>query len=181
MKTKTFILTAAGVVAAAGIATGIIVAATSSDREAVEVAAPTQAASPTETTTPVVTAPADGLSDGIDASAATAAGEKDRRDAVNRAVTAMMLFARPMVSAQMWMDELSPYLSQQAASDIEGTDPSLVPVDTVFGSELVPGATNVAATVTVRTNIGEYQVGLTRTSPDEQWLVAQFIPPEGVK
>ena len=172
MKIKTFVLGAAGVVAAAGIAAGIVVVASGPGREPVEVASPTDMASSS------ASASAEPTSRGAEE---TVLDEETQRRTVERAVKAMTFYARPMVDADTWTADLSPLLTPEAADALEGTDPSRVPVRTVFGGDLAPGATDTEAAVAVHTSGSDYTVTLTRDSAEAPWLVAELAPTAGVK
>lgn len=137
---------------------------------------PTSSAAPTATAapTPRGTVPAD--NDTV-APAPTAA-PTSQQSAADVAVRVMTAYARPDLSAQAWMDGITPYLSQAGAAAYEGTDPAQVPVSTVTGpGTIMPAATAYALNVSVPTNNGTYVVALTRTSTTTPWLADRIIVP----
>lgn len=106
--------------------------------------------------------------------------DADRSDATVLAVRAMQLYARRDVSAQRWLDELSPLMTQQGAQDLVGTDPINVPPTKVSGpGRSVPMQTDRLATILVPTDAGTYQVLLSRTPEQPQWLVERITSPQG--
>lgn len=139
--------------------------------------AATSSAGPTAPA-PTESAPADGLSDGIDIPQADPADEKSIAAAVTVAEKLMTAFARPDVDETTWINGLYPYLTQAAGTAYAGTIPAKVPVNEVTGpGSVVDGATEYALLVTVPTNSGPYVVSLTRQAPTDAWLADRLTPP----
>ncbi|MGL5858158.1 MAG: hypothetical protein ACRC35_07110 [Angustibacter sp.] len=105
-----------------------------------------------------------------------------RDAAVALARRAMVAYARPSLPAQRWWAGLSPLLSEQARAAYTGTDPREVPVRRVAGTpRLETGTSAYLARVRVATNVGPYQVLLTRRGAGEPWRVERLTPPPGVR
>ncbi|MDA3145763.1 hypothetical protein JSO19_00020 [Leucobacter sp. UCMA 4100] len=108
--------------------------------------------------------------------------DASRAAAVVAGETAMRAFARPQLDQETWWAELSPLLSDRAREDYAYVDPSAIPARKVTGSgTLTDDTSTLIATVTVPTDVGEYQVYVNRADGADSWRAARFIPPEGVK
>lgn len=106
--------------------------------------------------------------------------EASRTAAVDAAVRAMGLFARPDAPFEAWWADLSPTLSTQAQVDYQYVDPAAVPARAVTGpGVLVDEASAFIAGVQVPTDVGTYTVVLSRTGAGAAWLVERLTPPEG--
>lgn len=103
-----------------------------------------------------------------------------RKSAVNRAEEAMTAFTSTDTSADAWWKGLKKHLSQTARSDYSGTDPRNVPAREVTGQgKLVDDSSAYLARVRVPTDIGGYEVLLSRTGNAGPWMVERMTPPEG--
>jgi hypothetical protein len=101
--------------------------------------------------------------------------------AVQTATATLTAFARPTLDDDQWWAELAPFLSDAARTAYEGTDPANVPVTAVTGpGELGPWESGYLAKVTVPTDVGTYQVLLSRAGQYTPWTVEQITPPEGL-
>lgn len=108
------------------------------------------------------------------------AGADSQAAAIDTAEKAVTAFARPDLSYDEWISGLYPYLTQAAAAAYEDTDPARVPVRQVTGSgTILPASTDVALIVQVPTDIGPYNVSLSRPSADAPWLADRIRPAEG--
>jgi hypothetical protein len=93
----------------------------------------------------------------------------------------MRAFARPDVASDAWWEELEPLLSPAAAAAYAGTDPANVPARAVTGpARLVGEDSAYLAPVAVPTDVGAYQVLLSRAGHGSPWRVERFTPPETV-
>jgi hypothetical protein len=107
---------------------------------------------------------------GLSASAAAAA--------IAAAHQVMIRYARPQLSAQAWLSGMDPVLTQDAAAQFAGTDPSQIPAHQVTGAAtLASDSTGGGAVATVPTDAGTYQVFLTRANGSTVWLAEQITPP----
>lgn len=148
---------------------------------------------PAETGTPVVVpsglspAPTDVpelLDDGTTASPrprnSLTLDDSSRTSALALGAKVMTLFARPNISAEQWIADLTPYLSAEAAFAYDGTDPARVPVSEVTGpAKLTPASTAMVARVSIPTDDGIYLVILARTGDDPNWRADRIMAPEG--
>ena len=92
----------------------------------------------------------------------------------------MTLFVDHRQDAAAWWAQLEPMFSPQAAADYTGTDPAQVPAHQVSGpAVLVEQSSAYLATVAVPTDVGAYQVLLSRAGAGEPWLVERLSPPQG--
>lgn len=104
----------------------------------------------------------------------------DRQAAVDAAVTALELFARPDQPYEQWWAELGPLMSAQAQVDYQYVDPVNVPARAVIGGGVLVDETSASiAGVEVPTDVGTYVVTLSRTDDRAPWLVERFAPPQG--
>ena len=104
--------------------------------------------------------------------------ESARAEAVQSATAAMTAFVDHDADATAWWKKLSPLLSTQAAADYTGTDPDQVPAQAVTGPAVLVDDTSVyLARVEVPTDVGAYQVLLSRSGDGQPWLVERLSPP----
>lgn len=103
-----------------------------------------------------------------------------RTEAVDAAVKAMGLYARPGMSPAVWIGDLRPLLTLEALEAYTGTDPSSVPVRAVSGpGRIVADPSNgYGCHVLVPTDAGEYDVQLVRAGAGSPWKVARFNVPQ---
>jgi hypothetical protein len=102
---------------------------------------------------------------------------EDEASAIQAAGAVMTAFANPTATAHDWLDSMYPLLSQRGAADYQGTDPSQIAAHRVTGpGSILPSATNVALTVDVPTDAGNYVVALSRPSTRAPWLADRIRP-----
>lgn len=102
-----------------------------------------------------------------------------REAAVDAAVRAVELFARPDEPYEQWWAELAPLMSTQAQVDYQYVDPLNVPARAVTGDGVLIDETSASiAGVEVPTDIGSYTVVLSRTDDGAPWLVERISPPQ---
>lgn len=102
----------------------------------------------------------------------------DDANAVRTAETAMGIFARPSVGQDGWWADLEPLLNEQAALDYSYVQPTSIPATKVTGpGRLVADQNTLVVTVKVPTDVGTYDVILSRQDGSSPWLVARFVPP----
>lgn len=102
---------------------------------------------------------------------------ESQTDAEAAAVKVMEAFAQTSLSADAWLSNLYPLLSQAGAEAHSGTDPSRIPVHQVTGAgATLPGSTDVALIVSIPTDVGDYFVSLSRTTPEGPWLADRIRP-----
>ena len=102
----------------------------------------------------------------------------DRASARQSAVAVMRAYARPGASPARWWARLAPYLSPEARTAYEGTEPSRIPARLVTGpATLTSSSLPALARVSVPTDVGAYLVILSRT-PATSWQIERLIPPE---
>jgi len=139
-------------------------------------------ATPTAPTTPTATNPVNPSPPLDDATVEPVpeAAADSQAAAVETAEDAVAAYARPDLSYDEWIKGLYPYLTQAGAAAYEGTDPARVPVRQVTGEgTILPASTEVALIVQVPTDVGPYNVSLSRTSPDASWLADRIRPAQG--
>lgn len=108
------------------------------------------------------------------------AGGEAQRAAVDAATAALETFARPSLDYDTWWSELLPLLTEQAGVAYAGTDPAEIPVHQVTGAGVVlEGSTEVSLIVQLPTDVGAYNVSLTRAGADAPWLADRIRPAQG--
>ncbi|GAB7191810.1 hypothetical protein NUM3379_25180 [Kineococcus sp. NUM-3379] len=106
--------------------------------------------------------------------------DASRAGAVRVAGDLLRAFARRDLPAGEWFDGISPMLSPVAAQDHLGTDPVNVPVGAVTGEPVVTDSSSVwLARVSVPTDVGAYEVLLSRTGRGAPWFAERITPPGG--
>lgn len=104
--------------------------------------------------------------------------------ALDTGTQAVLAFARPDLSEELWWAGLAPMLTPTARVAYEGTDPAEIPVREVTGpAGTGPSPSPFLATVVVPTDAGEYAVLLVREGAGAPWLVERIapLPPEGAE
>jgi len=125
------------------------------------------------------TAPTSPIDDG-EIAAAPEAGPDSQQDAIEAATEAMKTFAQPQLSADDWWAQMLPLLSQQGAVAYEGTDPAQIPAHQVTGGAIVlADSTDVSLIVQVPTDVGPYNITLTRPNASAPWLADRIRPAQG--
>lgn len=103
-----------------------------------------------------------------------------RKAAVERAEDAMTAFTRTAPRTSQWWDALSGHLSDQAKADYRTVDPANIPADRVTGAgRITDDGSTYLARVAVPTDVGPYEVLLSRRDDDDPWLVERMTPPKG--
>ncbi|MPV36100.1 hypothetical protein [Georgenia subflava] len=106
--------------------------------------------------------------------------DASRAQARTVAGEAMRLYARPAADPEQWWAELSGLLTPGAQQDYQWVQPASIPATTVSGEPVVAEEPSVyLARVDVATDVGVYQVLLSRQDGPTDWLVERITPPEG--
>lgn len=104
-----------------------------------------------------------------------------REAATARAAEIMTAFARPTLGYEDWWAALAPLLSDQAQQDYSFVDPANIPVHAVTGEGvLVDESSAFLARVQVPTDVGVYELLLSRTDATAPWVGEAITPPAGV-
>lgn len=104
-----------------------------------------------------------------------------REQATTTATGVMTIFVDHSEDEAAWWAELETMFSPLAAADYADTDPAQVPARQITGpAELVEESSVFLATVDVPTDVGAYQVLLSRTGDGQSWLVERLTPPDAV-
>lgn len=94
---------------------------------------------------------------------------------------AMAAFVRRELTEEQWWANLAPHLSDAAREAYTGTDPANVPASAVTGvGTVLPSSSGYLATVAVPTDVGVYEVLVSRAGQYAPWSVEQIIPPQGL-
>lgn len=97
--------------------------------------------------------------------------------AVSAAAKIVRTYAQPDLTPAAWAQQMTPLLSQSGAIAYEGQDPTTIPARKVTGSgKVLTGATDVALTVRVPTDAGDYNVALSRKGDTAPWLADEIRP-----
>lgn len=92
----------------------------------------------------------------------------------------MKAFTNTKLGAIVWWAGVKPLLTRQGAVAYKGTDPTLIPAHEVTGDPtLLPAQLENAQSVRVPSDIGVYEVWLSRSGPGAPWLVERVVPPGG--
>ncbi len=125
------------------------------------------------------TAPTAPVDDGEVTAAPEAAGDSQQK-AIAAAAKVMQTFAQPQLSADKWWAQMLPLLSQQGGVAYQGTDPAQIPAHQVTGAGTVlPDSTEVSLIVQVPTDVGIYNITLTRPDTASPWLADRIRPAQG--
>lgn len=104
-----------------------------------------------------------------------------RAAAVARAAEIMTAFAQPTRPYEDWWADLAPLLSEQAQQDYSFVDPTNIPVSALTGAPvLVDESSAFLARVEVPTDVGVYELLLSRTDATAPWVGESITPPAGV-
>lgn len=102
----------------------------------------------------------------------------DAAAAVDAAHDVMTRYARPTLTPTAWIDGMDPVLTQDAAAEFAGTDPSQIPAHHVTGRPTLSSDSTASGVVaSVPTDAGTYQVFLLRADGTTTWLAEQITPP----
>ncbi|MFC8041735.1 hypothetical protein ACFUOZ_20475 [Paenarthrobacter sp. NPDC057355] len=109
--------------------------------------------------------------------------EPSKSAALDTASKAMTLYARPIVSDKVWIQELGQLLTSQAVADYQYVEPANIPANKVTGAGQlkIDESNGFGCHVIVPTNAGHYDVQLLRSAADKPWQVNRFTPPNGTK
>lgn len=89
------------------------------------------------------------------------------------------LWARPGTTYRTWWHGLAPRLSPQAAAELAGTDPRVLPAAHRTGEPTVLRRENgVFTRVAVSTNLGRFDLDLVRQRPSGSWRLDRIGFPE---
>ena len=112
--------------------------------------------------------------------AAPEAGPDSQQDEIEAATEAMKTFAQPQLRADDYWAQMLPLLSQQGGVAYEGTDPAQIPAHQVTGAGIVlADSTDVSLIVQVPTDVGPYNITLTRPNASAPWLADRIRPAQG--
>lgn len=102
--------------------------------------------------------------------------------AITRAEGFMRAFTRTDLPAAQWWAGVTGFLTPQAASDFQGTDPAQISAGHLTGpGAILTQTAGVVAVVDLPTGAGTYQVTMTRTGADQPWLVSLVTAPQGAR
>lgn len=102
--------------------------------------------------------------------------------AITRAEGFMRAFTRTDLPAPRWWAGVTGFLTPQAASDFQGTDPAQVTASHLTGpGAILTQTAGVVAVVDLPTGAGTYQVTMTRAGADQPWLVSLVTAPQGAR
>ena len=105
-----------------------------------------------------------------------------RTAAEQAAADTMVAFMQVDLDADDWLAGMSAHLTPAATADYLGTDPLEVPARQLTGPARYAGSTSAyLATVTVPTDVGDYQLLLVREGQGAPWLAETLTPPEGLR
>jgi len=102
-----------------------------------------------------------------------------RKAALDAAEKVVRAYGRPDVSYDEWWNGLGPLLAPDAVQAYAYVDNEIILVDQVTGpAEIVDDTTAYVAIVAVPTNIGVYEITLSRLDGDSPWLTHRLTPPQ---
>lgn len=89
------------------------------------------------------------------------------QELLDLAVDATAAFARPdgEIDQGKWWQGFSRYLTEQAASDYQGVDPSAVPYRDVHGDAVIRSSSHLVALIDVSTDAGTWTVHIVTADP----------------
>lgn len=103
-----------------------------------------------------------------------------REQALQVAAAAVAAFAHHQLDQAAWWAEFSRYLSPRAAQAYSSVQVANIPVSAVTGAPaLVDESSPYLAVLEVPTDVGTYQVQLSRLAADTPWLVERLAPAGG--
>jgi len=92
------------------------------------------------------------------------------------ALDAVHAYCHPTLDFASWINDLHPFLSQQAATVYKTVDPTNVPCTTVTGASRVAQEDPFTMQILVPTDAGEYSVFVHRQEVSSPWAVEQILP-----
>lgn len=105
------------------------------------------------------------------------ASTEAQETAVSTAAKIVRTYAQPNLTPAAWAQQMTPLLSQSGAIAYEGQDPTTIPARRVTGhGRVLAGATDVALTVQVPTDAGDYTVAMSRQGDTAPWLADEIRP-----
>ena len=107
--------------------------------------------------------------------------EEAKTSAIQVAVEAMGLYARPKTPAATWLADLAPMTTQEFQAEYVKANTAFIGVsraDSTGKLDFVP-ENGFGCTVTVGTDAGTYTVQLLRIDAAHQWRVNRIVPPLG--
>lgn len=105
--------------------------------------------------------------------------EFSRKAVLNAAETVVKAYARPDVSYDEWWNGIGPLLAPNAVQAYAYVDNEMILADQITGpAEIVDDTSAHVAIVAVPTNIGVYDVTLSRIDGHALWLVHRLTPPQ---
>lgn len=106
--------------------------------------------------------------------------ESSRAAAIAAAEAVISAFASTDLDYDSWWQQLAPTLEYETQLDYAYVDPANIPVSKVTGpGTIVDDSSTYVAYVDVPTDVGTYQVWVTRQSASAPWLGVKIIHPEG--
>lgn len=135
---------------------------------------------PTHTHTPTQTSQTDAPIDNATPIPVPEAGADGQESAIAAAEKVVARFAQSALSAEEWMEQMTPLLSPTGYDAYTGIDPAQIPVHQVTGAgRNLPASTDVSLIVHVPTDVGSYNVTLTRRDVSVAWLAERIRPTQG--
>lgn len=107
--------------------------------------------------------------------------DEAKASAVQVAVKAMGLYARPKTPPAIWLADLAPMTTQEFQAEYAKTNTAYIGIsraDSTGKLDFVP-ENGFGCTVTVGTDAGTYTVQLLRIDATHQWRVNRIVPPLG--
>lgn len=107
--------------------------------------------------------------------------EEAKASAVDVAVEAMGLYARPKTPVATWLSDLAPMTTQEFQAEYAKTNTAFIGIsraDSTGNLDFVP-ENGFGCTVTVGTDAGTYTVQLLRIDAAHSWRVNRIVPPLG--
>ncbi|CAM3916610.1 hypothetical protein NORO109296_13465 [Nocardiopsis rhodophaea] len=88
-------------------------------------------------------------------------------------------FTKPTKEKDAWWAQVRSHLSAQAQTDYQGVDPDNVPATKVTGEgKIIDDSSAYLVWVEVPTDIGPYEVLVSRADAEDSWHVERMTPPE---
>jgi hypothetical protein len=174
--TGVYAIVLAGTVTLAGCAAHQSPSAANSP--AVSVGSSVASSTPAQSHPTATSKPSQSVYDNAKVTPAPTANNSSSSSALDAAVKVMKTYAQPQVDKSTWLAQMTPLLSQSGALAYQYEDPASIKAHKVLGTpKLLPGSTNVALIVEVPTDVGAYDVSLSRSSSTSPWLADRIKPP----
>lgn len=107
--------------------------------------------------------------------------EEAKASAIEVAVKALGLYARPKTPVATWLSDLAPMTTQEFQAEYAKTNTAFIGIsraDSTGKLDFIP-ENGFGCTVTVGTDDGTYTVQLLRIDAAHQWRVNRIVPPLG--